>query len=285
MVLATSRNPPSRRAPISLCGRSIGRTASTYTAVVRPAIHNSTFNLRYRVLARRLPTIITLTDFDRRGVRFEAVTATELYRILGRGDEASYLDSMLSMLEPNDILYDIGANIGLLALHAASRCRTVAFEPDPAFRLRLQRNLELNAGAPVHVQPVAISDTRETVQLFTDGAGGTSPSLVHQRDEHGVVEVQATSLDELIEEGTVPLPTVLKLDIEGAEILALRGAKHLLNGPDAPRLLFLEVHDTFLPAFGSSADEVLGIARNAGYGRVLYSEKRSEQQHLILGRD
>lgn len=253
------------------------------TAVIA-AITNGAFHLRYRVLARRLPTVITLTDFDACGVRFEALTATELYRILGRGDEVEYLNRMLSMLRPEDVLYDIGANIGLVALHAASRCRTVAFEPDPGFLHRLRRNVALNPSAAVDVRPVAISNSTQAVHLFTSGAGGNSPSLVNQRNEQNVVEVQATTLDTLSRDNTLPAPTVLKLDIEGAEILALRGADSLLNGPAAPRLLFLELHDTFLPAFGSTADEVLALTGSAGYDIVHYREKRHDQQHLILGR-
>jgi FkbM family methyltransferase len=58
-----------------------------------------------------------------------------------------YLRGMLATLRPDDILYDIGANVGLVALHAARRCRTVAFEPDPAFRARLARILHQAPGS------------------------------------------------------------------------------------------------------------------------------------------
>lgn len=241
--------------------------------------------LHFRVWARQLPKIVTLTDFDPDGLRFEAIGVTELHRILYRGDEQDYLDSMLNALHPDDVLYDIGANIGLVTLHAARRCRTVAFEPDPEFFSRLQRNLELNQAINAEVLPFAISDSDGTVSLFTDGADGNSPSLVHQRNESRTVDVQAYTLDTLVEGGTLPPPTVLKFDIEGAEVLALRGAKNLLQGPRAPRALFLEVHDAFLPAFGSSAEEVLGIVRRAGYETVLYEARRYDQQHLIVAQN
>lgn len=240
--------------------------------------------LRSRVWERQLPKIITLTDFEPMGVRFEAQSVSELHRIINRGYEADYLGRMLDALEPNDVLYDIGANLGLVALHAARRCRTAAFEPDPETAARLRRNVTLNPDSPPDVLSVAISDVDGPVTLFTDGIDGTSPSLVHQRDEKHTVRVVARRLDTLVERGELPMPTVLKLDIEGAEILALRGGMGVLHGPDAPRMLFLEVHDTFLPRFGSSSEEVREIARSAGYTAVVYEGERLDQQHLILAR-
>src|SRR5829696_7079747 len=89
--------------------------------------------VRHRALERRLPEVFNLTDLDSRGVNFEASNLVERSRIVARGDEPEYIKEMLRALEPDDVLYDIGANIGLVALHAALRCQTVAFEPDPEF--------------------------------------------------------------------------------------------------------------------------------------------------------
>ena len=241
--------------------------------------------IHFRIQARHLPRIVTLKDFDPHGVRFEATTASELHRIAARGYEPEYLGQMLSALAPDDVFFDVGANIGLVALNAARRCRTVAFEPDPEICSRLRRNRQLNPSAPIDIWQIAISDSDGSVELFTDGVDGTSPSLVHQRDERRAAHVDAHALDTLLDSGALPTPTVVKLDIEGAEILALRGATRLMNGAAAPRLLFLELHDSFLPGFGSSAAEVIALVTNAGYRNVRYEARRSDQQHLILAWD
>jgi FkbM family methyltransferase len=239
--------------------------------------------LRYRLQERRLPRVFTITDFDPAGVRFEVTNMIERHRVVNHGDETEYTAAMLSSLRPDDVLFDIGANVGLVALHAARRCRTIAFEPDPGFAARLATNLRLNPDIALDLQTLAVSDREGTVALYTEGVAGNSPSLVPQRGEARAVEVPARSLDDLVREGVVPHPTVLKLDIEGAEILALRGAERLLHSPRRPRALFIEVHDTFLPAFGSSADEVMSLLHNAGYSRVTYRAPRADQNHLILG--
>lgn len=234
---------------------------------------------------RQLPKQFTLTALEPEGVTFEALSLVDCHRIVNYGYEQSYLRAMLETLRTDDILYDVGANAGLVSLHSARKCTTIAFEPDPSFRARLVRNLELNPGATVQVRPLAISDSDGTATLYTDGAGGNSPSLVHQRDERASIMVPTSALDSIVARGDCPRPTILKLDIEGAEILALRGATALLAGPSAPRALFLEVHDTLLPAFGSSATEVLGMVRAAGYRSEQYMTSRFDQQHFILMRE
>jgi FkbM family methyltransferase len=225
---------------------------------------------------------VALTDFDISGTRFEVGNLVEQFRVVDHGGESDYTAAMLRDLRPDDVLFDVGANIGLVALHAAKICRTVAFEPDPSFRRRLQVNTALNPERIFTLEPIAISDSDGDVVLYTDGEEGNSPSLVHQRGERGSVSVPARSLDSLLAEGRLPRPTVIKFDIEGAEILALRGAERLLTGSQRPRALFIEVHDTFLPGFGSSAGEVYSLLDEFGYTHAVYRACREDQTHLIL---
>jgi FkbM family methyltransferase len=225
---------------------------------------------------------VTLRDFESSGVRFEISNVTEHFRVVDHGGETDYTAAMLQDLHKDDVFFDVGANVGIVALHAAKICHTVAFEPDPSFRRRLQVNMALNPDRTLTVEPTAISDSDDTVLLHTDGDDGNSPSLVHQRGEKGSVSVSARSLDSLVAEGRLPRPTVIKLDIEGAEILALRGAERLLSESERPRALFVEVHDTFLPWFGSSADEIYALLQKFGYTEATYRSQRDGQTHLIL---
>lgn len=246
------------------------------------SIRQITSGVKRRLIKRRLPFVVTLKDFDPSGVRFEISNIVEHSRVVGHGGETEYTAAMLDDLRDDDVLYDVGANVGMVALHAAKICRTVAFEPDPSFRHRLEVNSALNPERKFLLEATAISDSDGSVVLYTDGDDGNSPSLVHQRGESGAVTVTARSLDSLALEGRLPRPTVIKLDIEGAEILALKGATRLLGTSERPRALFIEVHDTFLPGFGSSADDVYALLKGFGYTKSIYKAKRADQTHLIL---
>ncbi len=241
--------------------------------------------VRRRLDERRFPFVVTLRDFDSAGVRFEVSNLVERLRIIDHGSETDYTAAMIADLRKDDVLFDVGANVGMVALHAAKICQVVAFEPDPYYGGRLKNNMALNPNRPFTIESVAVSDKDGSLTLHTEGGAGTSPSLVRQRGETASVVVSGRSLDSLIAEGRLPRPTVIKLDIEGAEILALRGGLGLLSGPNRPRALYVELHDTFLGGFESSADEVYELLREFGYTKKIYSSKRDDQTHLILYRD
>jgi hypothetical protein len=93
---------------------------------------------------RRLPMVVTVTNFESAGVRFEISNLVETFRVVEHGGETEYTGAMLQDLRDDDVLFDVGANIGMVALHAAKICRTVAFEPDPSIQRRLNVNSALN---------------------------------------------------------------------------------------------------------------------------------------------
>ena len=238
-------------------------------------------NLRRRLVGLGIPFVASISEFDVSGVRFRIKSRTEYFRVIHHGGETDYLEAMLAKLRSDDILFDIGANIGMVSLHAGKICKTVAFEPDPSFRERLEGNKRLNPDCVLTVESIAISDSDSSVELFTEGADGNSPSLIRGIKSQSVL-VQSRTLDSLISEGRLPRPSVIKMDIEGAEILALRGGREFLLSEDRPRTLFIEVHDTFLPDFGSTTFEVEELLKEFGYLNVAYREKRDGQTLLIL---
>lgn len=204
---------------------------------------------------------------DRLGpYRFYCENSVEIFRSQDYGGELGSLATFLFLLQPDDVVWDVGASIGLFAVHAAALTRkVVAFEPDPATSRRLAENIELNGFAgKVHVESAALGEERGELTLYSDGLEGNAPALkafgVHKKS----VQVQVKTADGLVADG-MAAPSVLKMDIEGAEILALRGARQLLRSPNAPRVLFIEVHPKFLPSFGSTPADVMKLIDDAGY--------------------
>ena len=240
-------------------------------------------SIRKRLIQKRLPRIVTLRAFVPEGCRFEISTPVEIFRVEKFGGEKEFTEMILSELMPSDILFDIGTCVGMVAVHAARKgVRVVAFEPDPGYRQRLATNLRLNAIESVQVIDWAVSDTPGEATLYTDGAGGKSASL-RKTGERGSTVVRTESLDHAIERGELPRPTVMKIDIEGAEILALKGMKTLLQSDLAPRTVFIETHPEFLPHFGSSESEVLTLLDSWGYVRT-YKSPRAGQSHYVYKR-
>ena len=229
-----------------------------------------------KLIKKPLPRIVTIKTFLPDGCRFEISTPVEEFRVERFGGEEDFTKMILSELTPSDILFDIGACVGMITIHAAKMgVRVVAFEPDPGYQSRLETNLRLNGLDQVKVINWAVSNMQGETVLYTDGVNGNSPSL-REVENRGSAVIKTNTIDGALTRGEIPTPTVVKLDIEGAEILALRGMGHLLQSPTAPRAIFIETHPKFLPFFGSSEKEVLSMIESFGYVQVSKTERQGQ---------
>lgn len=132
-----------------------------------------------------------------------------------------------SALKPGSIFYDIGANAGFYSLLAASLVspgKVYAFEPLPRNVSYLRRHLELNETSNVEVLDLAVSDRTGTA-FFEEAAC----RLMGHLAQEGTLSVRTATLDSLLFEEKISPPTVVKIDIEGAELLALRGASECIQ--------------------------------------------------------
>jgi len=137
------------------------------------------------------------------------------------------LRNVLELVCPGDIVWDIGANVGLFAFSAAARAgpsgQVIAFEPD-AWLVRLLRRsamVQPDTSAPVKIVPAAVASevglrqfavaSRSRASSALTGYGGTQMGKI--REEHTVVALSLTWLTDKL-----PLPNVIKCDVEGAEL-------------------------------------------------------------------
>lgn len=230
------------------------------------------------------PQRMTHTRFIPEGCLFEVTTPIEKHRVFALGNEELFLTRLLQEIQQGDVFFDVGSCVGVYAIHSACLgAQVVAFEPDSAYRERLKTNISLNnQHSAINVIDWAVSDCEGEATLYTDGVQGNSPSL-RLIGERGASSVRTRSIDQALAMKELPIPTLIKMDIEGAEILALRGMNHLLNSDQAPRKIFLELHPEFLPAFDSSEEECMEILEKAGYVQE-YKGERREQVHVIYRR-
>jgi FkbM family methyltransferase len=126
------------------------------------------------------------------------------------------------------IVFDLGGHVGFYTLLASelvgSDGKVFVFEPVPRNLFYLKEHLRLNRARNVAVVEAAVSD-RSGVVSFSEGP---TSSMGHIVATKGNLQVKAVALDELISKGEIPTPDYMKIDIEGAEVLALSGAITML---------------------------------------------------------
>jgi FkbM family methyltransferase len=168
---------------------------------------------------------------------------------------------------------DLGAHIGYYSLKAARavgpKGQVIAIEPNPETVRQLRDNIQASGAKVIAVEPVACSDSEAELELFAApraNTGQTSLSRANAQQSgavHAVYRVRARPLDAIIQEAGVSRVDVVKIDVEGAELLVLKGAKQTLARYSP--VLFVEVMDNQLQAMGTSAAELKEFLRSQGY--------------------
>ena len=182
--------------------------------------------------------------------------------------EAEFVELLMSKLKSTDVFYDIGANAGYFSVIASTVIKEqnsiVAFEPVPYLHEIIKHHAKVNRVNNISVYPYAVSDKSGTVEFSNmDKTGGNtyiSESSIFKKSEDSVI-VKSTSLDDFLENNkNYKIPTILKIDAEGAEFDVLNGAKKTLT--DHKPLLFLSTHDIHLPGV---KDKCLNFLKDIGY--------------------
>lgn len=218
-------------------------------------------------------------------MQFEIHNVIEEDRVIGFNSEIEFTEEIIKELTPDDVYFDIGSCIGFTAISAAKNtgCQVFAFEPDTELFGHLKTNINLNkADGLVKVNQWAVSDSDGTMDFFTSGANGASPSLAKTQDQTNKITVKTYRIDTAIELGLLKAPSVVKIDIEGAELMALKGMTSTLSSPKAPRAIYIETHPEFLVHFQHSVEMLQEFLKAKNYKEVYKKERNDENHHKFI---
>jgi FkbM family methyltransferase len=195
--------------------------------------------LRLAILLRRIVTMRPRDAFDielwglrlrlhplGNGCEKNALFTPQMYDVAERNVLAQAIERRLAA-GGSFTFVDVGANVGLYSLfvatRAGSRARILALEPQPGIVDRLRFNLAANPDVKVEVLPLAVSDHEGTVTLRIDAddSGGTRIDRDAVAGRVETVSVPCRPLLAILNDAGVTAIDALKIDVEGAEDLAL----------------------------------------------------------------
>jgi len=177
-------------------------------------------------------------------------------------------------IRDNDLILDIGANIGWfsLTLSTKSKPRVVAFEPDTLNFSLLQDNLKLNGKENVKAYNKAVSDHEGVLTLYLYKKHNLGRhSFIKQAKSVGTAEVPIIALDSFLQqegfgEGPVKL---IKIDIEGYEYTAMKAAKQTMQRAS---YLLTEFSPNMMKDIGQDPMDYITLLREAGFKLKLIDE-------------
>jgi FkbM family methyltransferase len=186
-----------------------------------------------------------------------------------------------SLLEPGCTVVDAGANVGFYSLMLAEAVgktgRVLAFEPVPRTYAQLRANLALNDLPQVSAvnqalwnatEPLTLSLGREQEHNIGSYSCADLPDAVEQ------AQCEAVRLDDVVQGAGVARVDAIKVDIEGAERLALEGGRGTIDR-DRPYVL-LEVCQSTCEGAGYSSQELWSVFAGRGYGAYLIGSTFAE---------
>ena len=236
-------------------------------------------------------------DYPGAKILMEANTQQEMAYRIHSCQKEPWTVAMIERMEPGDVLYDIGANVGAYTLVAAAlHHRVVAIEPGYANYARLCQNLTMNFDPPEGLEPerswlarvyaihgalaqangLAWLDYNDLRPGAASHAYGSEERIYYHRQP-----VATWALDQLVYAIGVPLPTHIKIDVDGAESMVIAGAAGILSGgtaPDGtawvpPREIILEMQ---------ASDEAALVAQLDALGWRM-TERYSEREGKSMG--
>lgn len=244
-------------------------------------IHSTLVGLYWSVQSRFHDGTVQLSVADQTA-SFSVTTASEYYRFHDLIGEDRILADLLAELEPDDVFYDIGANVGMYTCFVGQVLpaeQVIAFEPHPTNVEKLRENLKLNKiGADII--DCALSDEEGESKFVVDrrDEAGAGRHALAVGEEAETITVKLATGDTLVAENRIPTPAVIKIDIEGAELNALRGLRESLA--EGCRLCYVEIHPDRIEKYGGTADEIETFFSELGFHTERIHEREDDEYFL-----
>jgi len=172
--------------------------------------------------------------------------AEELGAVLHSKDDIGMMERVMSYANSSDLVWDIGANIGVYSVIFAKIIGTsgqvVCFEPESKSRLRLSENIQINELGNVHIVPIALGDHNDdSAELSVSVPPASGTHRIGITSGNNVEMVIIITGDDALKRYNLEQPNIIKIDVEGYEEKVLLGMPGILGSADL-RAILCEIH-------------------------------------------
>jgi FkbM family methyltransferase len=224
--------------------------------------------------------IIKLSDGSRFRWNYESFYS--LGNLVQKGDiDPDEREILSQLVKPGDCVFDVGTYWGwytILFCNLVKNSGSIhCFEPVPPSYEMLLENVKINEYSNVLINNVALSDVNGEVDIFVPkNQYGLASLKQHFDGENEHYKCSSIQLDEYVSEKKIKNIALIKVDIEGAEMLFLRGGKTTLQSEEKP-ILMLEYLEKFAVNFGYTFEDVMTLMMKYGYRTYIIKNGKLKQ--------
>lgn len=182
--------------------------------------------------------------------------------------ERSFVENYL---RPGMVVVDIGAHHGFYTLLASRKVgsdgRVLAIEASPRERKKLRLHLRINSCRNVEIENSAVGEREADSELYLVFGRETGCNSLRRpavSEPNSAVSIHIERLDDMLHRRKIAAVDLVKIDVEGAELSALKGAPHLLTNRPRPVVL-AEVQDIRTKPWGYPARDIIRFLLRANY--------------------
>jgi len=194
--------------------------------------------------------------------------------------EPDKTQTICTLLKPGMTFIDIGSNKGDFSLLAAKIVEdtgaVLAFEPELDNCHWMRRSMELNGYNNITLYDIALGDTNEPTQLYLGEKSGWHsliPSTLNP--DQGTIDIQMRALDDVLGDIECKHVDMIKIDVEGAELKVLEGAKSTLSN-NKEIILLIDIH----PQLGVDPAEICDFLETQGFSIHDIKHPHSKLSHV-----
>jgi len=212
-----------------------------------------------------------LKHVEYRGASFVVLANEDVgWRLMTRKTyEENEIQILEELIKKKDVCLDIGGNIGIYSIFMAKKAfqgKVIAFEPIPINRNIIALNASLNEIKNIEIRDCVLSDISGSIEFsISEDSAYSSLKATNRKEEAYSFVVQSKTLDELFTKENKKVD-IVKIDVEGAELLVLKGGKGLFSDINLrPRILLLELSSKNAATYGYKPESVIEHMASLGY--------------------
>ena len=182
--------------------------------------------------------------------------------------EPDEYNMICKLISDNQVIFDIGANIGFISLHLAHQYpkgQLYSFEPIPKTYNYLSRNISINKSENINTFNFGLSTQTEdkTFYYYPEGSGNASLANLSEKENVESVEVHVKKLDDAWIEYNWPNIDFIKCDVEGAELLVFQGGKETIE--KCRPIIFSEILRKWSKKFDYHPNDIINFFKEMDY--------------------